>query len=80
MEQKPSVGRIVHYRAHGSPDGTHKPEARAAIITGVYKTPEGDLDHHKVDLAVFNPSGMFFNAGCLFDGEKGGTWNWPPRA
>lgn len=84
MEQKPSIGRIVHYRAHGSPDGSHKPAVRAAIITGTYQvastsdTP-ADVDHHKVDLCVLNPTGMFFNVGCLFDGEKGGTWSWPPR-
>lgn len=79
MEQKPSIGRVVHYQAHGSPDGTHKSEPRAAIITGTYKDPTGEVDYHKVDVAVFNPSGMFFNQGCLFDGEKGGTWRWPPR-
>lgn len=82
MEQKPSIGRIVHYRAHGSPDGTHKPEARAAIITGTYKTPEGEIDALKVDLAVFNPTGMFFNVCCKLDsdGQSGGSWRWPPRA
>ena len=75
MEQKPSIGRIVHYQAHGSPDGTHKSEPRAAIITAV----ENDTN---VSLFVANPSGCFFNQGCLFDGSetpKGGTWRWPPR-
>lgn len=74
-EQKPSIGRIVHYQAHGSPDGTHKSEPRPAIITRV-------SNDTNVDLAVFNPTGMFFNQGCLFDGgelPKGGTWRWPPR-
>ena len=35
MEQKPSVGRIVHYQSYGSPGGEYKSEHRAAIITGV---------------------------------------------
>lgn len=35
QEQKPSVGRIVHYQSHGSPNGQHKSEPRAAIITAV---------------------------------------------
>jgi len=79
MEQQPTVGRIVHYRAHGSPDGTHKPAVRAAIVTGTYQTETGEVDFHKVDLCVMNPTGLFFNVGCLFDGEKGGSWCWPPR-
>lgn len=75
-EQKPSIGRIVHYQAHGSPDGTHKPAPRAAVITEV-------TDDTKVGLCVLNPSGFFFNQGCLFDASetpKGGTWRWPPRS
>jgi len=76
---KPSVGRIVHYRAHGSPDGTHKPAMRAAIISGTYEDQTGAVDHQKVDLVVLNPTGLFFNVGCQFDGERGGTWAWPPR-
>jgi Holliday junction resolvase RusA-like endonuclease len=40
VEQKPSVGRIVHYQSHGSPDGTYKSEPRAAIITDVNTNPE----------------------------------------
>lgn len=71
----PSIGRIVHYQAHGSPDGTHKSVPRAAIITAVHN----DTD---VALTVFNPSGMFFNEHCLFDDSetpRGGTWRWPPK-
>lgn len=33
--QKPSVGRIVHYRSYGTPGGEYLPECRAAIITEV---------------------------------------------
>lgn len=79
---KPSIGRIVHYQAHGSPDGTHKSEARPAIITRVHTDA-------CVDLAVFNPTGMFFSTSCVYDAgtdspdahmpPRGGTWHWPAR-
>lgn len=76
----PTIGRIVHYQAHGSPDGTHKPAPRAAIVTEV-------INDTCVSLCVLNPSGMFFNQSCLFDdgdaangvAPKGGTWRWPPK-
>lgn len=82
---KPSVGRIVHYVSYGTPGGEYKSECRAAIVTAV--SPTG------VDLAVLNPTGMFFNQGCLrHDGDAahvdaepgkpfylGGTWHWPER-
>jgi len=69
----PGVGRIVHYQAHGSPDGQHKPEARAAVITSVI-----DSDH--VGLCVLNPTGIFFQTLVARDESetpKGGTWRWP---
>jgi hypothetical protein len=76
---KPTIGRIVHYRAHGSPDGTHKSAPRttgsAAVVTIVHSETD-------VGLAVLNPTGMFFNEHCLYDGSenpRGGTWCWPPR-
>lgn len=73
MEQKPSIGRIVHYQAHGSPDGTHKSEPRPAIISRV-------ADDGSIDITVFNPTGLFFNQNCQYSEEpKGGTWRWPPR-
>jgi len=75
-EQKPTIGRLVHYQAHGSPDGTHKSEPRAAVVTAV----ESDT---VVSLCVMSPGGLFFSHGCSLDaGEtpKGGTWRWPPRS
>jgi hypothetical protein len=71
----PTVGRIVHYQAHGSPDGTHKPAARAAVVTEVFNDA-------CVSLCVLNPTGMYFNTSVLLDeseSPKGGTWHWPPR-
>lgn len=70
--QKPSVGRIVHYQAHGSPDGTHKSAARAAIVTEVFNDTCVSL------LLVL----VFFNTSVLMDeseSPRGGTWRWPPK-
>lgn len=55
QNQKPTVGRIVHYVARGSADGAYPATCRAAIITGPGEAPYG------ASLAVLNPEGMFFN-------------------
>ena len=84
---KPSIGRIVLYQRHGSPNGQHKAEASPAIVTRV-------VDEHRevVDLCVLNPTGIYFDPGTRhdqLDGSPGmpgaggpwtpGTWRWPPR-
>ena len=85
MEQKPSVGRVVHYQSYGTPNGEHKSLPRAAIITAVREdmgqaSSIGPGDGSGVDLAVLNPEGMFFNRGVWFsETPKPGHWNWPPR-
>jgi hypothetical protein len=77
-EQRPSVGRIVLYQRHGSPNGQHKSEPSPAIITRVLDGALNGID--KVDLCVFNPSGLYFDQGTPFDPSGGpGTWRWPPR-
>ena len=93
IEQKPSVGRIVHYVSHGTPireDGTqaYAAKCRAATVTEVGE--EG-----AVGLMVANPTGLFFhslaNGGCPYDEwdgatalegaqPQGGSWHWPERA
>ncbi len=76
--QQPSVGRIVHYVAHGSPirpDGTqaYPSVCRAATITEVGPISDGNLaqadiegwdeEHrHVVGLCVINPTGLFFRS------------------
>lgn len=83
--QVPSVGRIVHYVAYGTPGGEYKAGAhRAAIITEVYGP--SDNPSNAVGLAVLNPTGLFFQSSITHDptGQKPGTWHWPeyvaPRA
>lgn len=72
MEQKPSVGRIVHYQAYGTPGGEFKSVPRAAIITEV-------IDDNEIGVCVLNPQGIFFNR-VKFDADgKPGSWRWPPR-
>jgi hypothetical protein len=74
----PTIGRIVHYVAHGTPirvDGTQAyPSAcRAAVVTQI----QGPA---VVGLAVLNPSGMFFHEACGYasaESKLGGTWHWP---
>lgn len=71
----PSIGRIVFYKAYGSPGGEFPAgEPRAAIVTEVDDpgNPETPLG-----LAVFNPSGLWFNRHCKM-GDGPGEWSWPP--
>lgn len=76
----PSVGRIVHYIAYGTPGGEYKAGShRAAIITDCSTNWDGDP--HNVAICVLNPTGLFFNTDVPYDpdGEKPGTWHWPER-
>lgn len=70
----PKVGRIVHYMAPGSADGTFPPAHRAAIVTEINDSPH-------VSLAVLNPQGIHFVTNIKFDGTrtKPFTWHWPER-
>lgn len=72
---KPTVGRIVHYQAYGTPGGEFPSVPRAAVVTEV-----GGDDGMTVGLCVLNPSGLFFNRGLPYaDPPKPGCWSWPPR-
>lgn len=74
MNQKATIGRIVHYQAYGTPGGEFPSVPRAAVVTAVH-------DDETVDLCVMNPTGLFFNQRVKFSAEpKGGTWRWLPRA
>jgi hypothetical protein len=82
---RPTVGRIVHYQAFGTPGGEYKSLPRAAIITAVddieYAPPSPFQESgYRVALCILNPTGQFFNVDVKFDPEgKPGTWRWPPR-
>ena len=69
----PTIGRIVHYQSHGSPNGQPLPAPRAAIVTEVFSDTV-------VSLCVLNPTGMYFDRSAPFSAEpKAGHWSWPPR-
>lgn len=81
-DQKPSVGRIVHYVSYGTPGGEYTSQCRAAIVAGVPgpDDPDSRDTDSPLDLAVLNPTGLFFKR-CKHDGgaEAPGTWHWPER-
>lgn len=68
MEKTPSIGRIVHYVAYGTPGGEYPTACRAAVVTEV---KSGDV----VGLAVVNPTGLFFNP-TIPHGLTAGRWHW----
>lgn len=75
MEQKPSVGRVVHYTSYGTPKGEFAMECRAAIITAV-------KEDGTVDICIMNPTGLFFAQNVKMNPlaePHGGTWHWPER-
>lgn len=74
---KPSVGRIVHYVAYGTPGGEFPAGVcRAAMVTET--DSEGAIEH--VGMCVMNPTGLFFNRHIPHDeSKKPGTWHWPER-
>ena len=77
-EQKPSVGRIVHYTSLGDRDGKYPPEVQAALITGV--NSDGT-----VSLLVFYRTGQFYMPSVSSTAAKAGSevarglWSWPER-
>lgn len=78
-DQKPSIGRIVHYASYGTPGGEFLPSNRAAIVT---ELDPDSADGMGVGLCVLNPTGQYFNRNVAYDGSenpKSGTWHWPPR-
>lgn len=83
---RPTVGRIVHYTAYGTPGGEFPAGAiRAAVITNVHGIRGGqggdtqpDDGVQFLDLCVLNPTGMFFNQRVP-QGRGPGMWDWPER-
>jgi hypothetical protein len=83
LEQTPSVGRIVHYVAYGTPGGEYPVgEHRAAVITEVGFDGSSETGSvARVGLCILNPTGMFFTRGLREDptGQTPGSWHWPER-
>ena len=86
---KPSIGRIVHYSAFGTPKGEFPAGAcRAAIVTevGGHEGEHTAMDG-VVGLCVLNPSGMYFSGSVVQSKKSGsdcsggtpGTWHWPAK-
>jgi hypothetical protein len=82
---QPTLGRVVHYRAHGSLDGRYPPTCRTAHVTEVpallpEQPNEGPPGYVKsVRLAVLNPSGLFFGERPHHHdptATKAGSWHW----
>ena len=74
----PSIGRIVHYVAYGTPGGEFPAGVcRAAVVTEVEALGVGV----GVGVCVLNPTGQYFNRGLKQDEETKapGTWHWPER-
>ncbi len=78
-QQKPSVGRIVHYvdwTEFG--DGPRPGPCRAAIVTNVIEPDKADA---YVDLTIFDPNGQRVDGAVKSDETRttGETWHWPER-
>ena len=65
--QRPSVGRIVHYR-HDS--GAGPTGCQAALITAVWSDT-------LVNLAVFSANGASSQPSSVGLGDDARTWHWP---
>lgn len=73
MEQKPTVGRIVHYFPTASE--FHKNGPFAAIVTRV-------VDDRWVDLSIFPPGYGILSRDSIHQRAPGfttGVWDWPER-
>jgi hypothetical protein len=75
-QQKPTIGRIVHYYDNANGLGMVYP----AIISGVlYNNPEMEGEC-TLSLTVFTNTGIKFLSGINYSETNGiGCWGWPPR-
>ncbi len=75
---KPTVGRMVYYKARGSADGVFPKVDRAAVVTDVrFVADVPETEQNQVRLCVMNPEGLYFT-DWLYQGQNGGNWDWMP--
>lgn len=87
MEQKPTVGRTVHFAPPQDCVGPASLCLYAAIITQVNREVKGvpgddgsDMPE-TVELVTFGPNSVYFQHKAPFSPEpKAGHWFWPSRA
>jgi len=75
-KQVPSVGRVVHYVAYGTPGGEFPAGVcRAATVTEVDAPADPES---AIGICVMNPTGIFFNRNIPYSAEhRPGSWHWP---
>lgn len=84
MEQKPSIGRIVHYTTVHNVIKHQDPPTTAAIFPAMI-TRIDDIAGDYVCLKVFTDNGIFDQGAVHFTDAKAGTeearghWTWPER-
>lgn len=72
MDQKPSIGRIVHYQPKEFEEKITYPP-RPAMMAAVY-------ENGIVDLVIFGSNSLNYSRQTPFsETPKAGHWNWPPR-
>ena len=76
---KPSVGRIVHYQAYGTPGGEFASLLRAAVVTETHAENRDIPDDGTVVVCVLNPSGTYFNRVAFSETPTPGCSSCPPR-
>lgn len=86
MEQKPTLGRIVHYSKNG--DGCPSPAIVIRTFDGVNPGHGsgfgvgGITDEMHVDVLVFGLVNDYraYNVPFSPEYDQAGTWTWPPRS
>lgn len=84
MEQKPSIGRIVHFAPPQECVGPASLCLYPAVITQV-NPQTGDPSNSQgcgetVELATFGPNSLYFQHQVKFSPEpRAGHWFWPAR-
>jgi hypothetical protein len=74
QQQKPSVGRIVHYRGPGTANGQFQPTTYPAVVTRVHTDTCVNL-FVMTDVGHMNLTSITLGESP----EEVSRWTWPPR-